>query len=222
MHQASSRSSSPAPQVPALTIRFLVRDGDPNDQSIQIILGSDVLRSHNADVLFSQDKIIMVDDERNRISIPLVRPENDSVFKSLRTASDARPETSEHDQNGHVGVIGQPTRQTTSAPASARVSVIDGARQPEMQENTKPVGPEPTDFPPPGAGVWGSWRRDLKADPNASKATRGRAMKVLRPTKSSSRVNSAAPGSVIPEPEQGTRTNPAGGASAFGWLNPPK
>lgn len=226
VHQASSRSGSPAPQVPALTIRFAVRQADPEDQTIQIILGSDVLRSHNADVLFSQDKIVMVDDERNKISMPLVRPENDTVFKSLRTGPDARPvERDQLGTNGHVGVIGEPadTRQVTSAPAPARVSVIEGGKQPDLQENAKPQGPEPTDFQPPGAGVWGSWRRDSKLDPSATagKATRGRAMKVLRPTKPSSRANTAAPGSVVTDPaEQGSRTsNPVGGASAFGWLN---
>lgn len=218
VHQASPRSSSPAPQVPALTIRFIVRDVDPNDPSIQIILGSDVLRSHNADVLFSQDKIIMVDDERNKISIPLVRPENDSVFKSLRTVPDVREQPP---ANG-VGVIGQ-NRQATSAPASARVSVIEPKTDSEPKSDFEPKAPEPAnDFQPPGAGVWGSWRRDSKADPNA-KARRGRTMKVLRPTKSSSRATSGVatpsaptPGSVI----NGPSSNPIGGGSAFPWLNP--
>lgn len=228
VHHASSRSSSPTPQVPALTIRFAVRDVDPNDQSIQIIIGSDVLRSHNADVLFSQDKIIMVDDERNKVSVPLVRPENDSAFKNLRTGSDAFPDA-ERDHlsaNGHVGVIGQPAaaQRTTSSPTSTTAPVIGGEKQQNFQESPKPQEPEPTGFQPPGPGVWGSWRRDSKLDPNASagKATRGRAMKVLRPTKSSSRVSSAtAPGSVIPDSgEQSSRApNPVGGASAFGWLN---
>lgn len=238
VHQASSRSSSPTPQVPALTIRFIVREVDPDDLSIQIILGSDVLRSHNADVLFSQDKIIMVDDERNKISIPLVRPENDSVFKSLRTTAEPEskqaqapaPNNNVHD---HVGVIGQPSRQSTSAPASARTSVAGDHRpRSDISEpdtgDTKPPDPAPApDFLPPGAGVWGSWRRETKLDPNAGKATRGRAMKVLRPTKSTSRVNSGAatPGSVIADPPDPDRvkpstSNPIGGASAFGWLNP--
>lgn len=263
IHQASSRSSSPAPQVPALTIRFLVRDVHPDDKSIQIILGSDVLRSHNADVLFSQDKIIMVDDERNKISLPLVRPESDSAFKSLRTTSDASPaerlvRQSERDQasaNGHApGVIGQPSR---SAPASARAS-IEVPAEPEPQPiepDTKhrPSETSAIDFQPSQpTGVWGSWRRDSKTEP-AAKGTRGRAMKVLRPTKSSTRVSSGAttPGSAIAdnqpfshsdawrlgqardsrgsldESRAGSATggkevtsNPAGGASAFGWLNP--
>lgn len=266
IHQASSRPSSPAPQVPTLTIRFLVRDVDPDDKSIQIILGSDVLRSHNADVLFSQDKIIMVDDERNKVSVPLVRPESDSAFKSLRTTSDASPaerlvRQSTRDQpsaNGHapVGVIGQPSRP---APPSAQPS-LEGQVETEQVQPAEPDTKRPSeptsaiDFQPAQpTGAWGSWRRDSKTDPSAGKGTRGRAMKVLRPTKSSTRVSSGAitPGSATAENQpfshssdawrlgqardrasldesrgglgpggKEVTSNPAGGASAFGWLNP--
>ncbi|KAL4785795.1 hypothetical protein BJX76DRAFT_161758 [Aspergillus varians] len=129
VHQASSRSSSPAPQVPTLTIRFLVHHVDPSDNSVQIILGSDILRAHNADILFSQDKVIMVDDDRNKISIPLVRPENDSVFKSLHTTSwDGSGDVSrtsfelksgrvDIDRPSAVGVIGKPLRSPQQTPA---------------------------------------------------------------------------------------------------------
>lgn len=85
VYQPSSRSPSPNPQVPALTIRFAIRDDASDDRCIQIFIGSDILRAHNADILFSQDKILIVDDERNRISVPLVRPEDHSSFKSLST-----------------------------------------------------------------------------------------------------------------------------------------
>ncbi|KAL4737004.1 hypothetical protein BDV11DRAFT_162883 [Aspergillus similis] len=134
VHQASSRPSSPAPQVPTLTIRFLVQHVNTGDNSVQIILGSDVLRAHNADILFSQDKIIMVDDERNKVSIPLVRPENDSVFKHLHTASrdmtpsgdisrtslDLTSERVDIDNPPTVGVIGKRSRISQEAhPASS-------------------------------------------------------------------------------------------------------
>ncbi|KKZ64031.1 hypothetical protein EMCG_01692 [[Emmonsia] crescens] len=89
VYQPSSRGGSPVPQLPALTVRFIIRGPDPSDKSIQIFLGSDVLRAHNADILFSQDKMLIVDDERNKISIPLVRPEDDSTFRNLATG----PET---------------------------------------------------------------------------------------------------------------------------------
>ncbi|PLB48978.1 hypothetical protein P170DRAFT_358126 [Aspergillus steynii IBT 23096] len=275
VHQASSRSSSPEPQVPSLTIRFLVREVDPSDSSIQIVIGSDVLRSHNADVLFSQDKIIMVDDERNKISIPLVRPEDDSIFKSLRTVSDASLSTriESHHQgseiNGHsnVGLIGQPigspsqSRSAGSASASARGSIEEpqesrkaqswDTHEPpsaeSLQSSNRPAAAPETQTAGSAkvepVGVWGSWKRDSKLDPSAAgRASRGRPMKVLRPTKSSSRTPpvgsaprssstdlggtpaSSQPASSRASPDE-TRTgkpwgsNPIGGASAFGWLN---
>lgn len=277
VHQASSRSSSPEPQLPTLTVRFIVRDVYPNDQSIQIVLGSDVLRSHNADILFSQDRMIMVDDERNKVSIPLVRPENDASFRSLCTVPDSshtgpltrsQHEDEQQQTNGHssVGVIGQPTtkellQQSTSAPTSARVSFgeLDDDRKPNFEESPHHPGftdpntqqgpvksPAPMDSQPytPGAGVWGSWRRDSKLDASsaasANKASRGRTMKVLRPTKPPTR-NSTGSNVQVPvntdtaetpttsQPDAGRNfsnsskpwgSNPIGGASAFGWLNP--
>ena len=54
-HPASSRSNSPAAHIPALTVTFTVIDGSSDSadsKSIQIILGSDTLRVHNADILF--------------------------------------------------------------------------------------------------------------------------------------------------------------------------
>lgn len=272
VHQSSSRCSSPEPQLPMLTIRFLVRNVDPNDQSIQIVLGSDVLRSHNADILFSQDKIIMVDDERNKVSIPLVRPENDSVFRSLSTVSDtprAEPLTRlrqerEPNTNGHApaGVIGQPTvntirRQSTSVPASARTSEGEEERKPPSRPSTShqtidtshqqgpiksqaPAESQPNTPTAPGAHVWGSWRREAKPDSAAStpatKPIRGRTMKVLRPTKSSTRISTAQGGTDTSTEQLSNNShnqyqsensrlnkqwgsNPVGGASAFGWLN---
>ncbi|BDD63061.1 hypothetical protein MPDQ_003653 [Monascus purpureus] len=281
VHQNSSRASSPIPQLPTLTIRFLIRDGDPHDSSIQIILGSDVLRSHNADVLFSLDKIIMVDDERNKISIPLVRPENDAAFTSLSTASEGshvehavawqvngKPHT-----NGHttVGIIGQRTGlppESTSAPDSTGLSPADYhdsqkprsestetaretnskqglGKSPSTGVNTQPWSTTKAE----GTGVWGPWRRDAKADSSAAATAKshGRTMKVLRPSKPLSRINtssaspqtSSAADSVemqASSPQQAnqpasralteeSRTgkswapNPVGGASAFGWLN---
>ncbi|EAW06395.1 uncharacterized protein ACLA_080790 [Aspergillus clavatus NRRL 1] len=279
LQQASSRPNSPAPQLPTLTIRFVVRDVEPNDHSIQIILGSDVLRTHNADILFSQDKIIMVDDERNKISIPLVRPEDDSVFKSLCTAADASRfapsarvrENGLSDVNGHaVGVIGEEgsrSRRSTSASTSVRPSIeepdedrksqlsephgISAVPEPqqELSKSTATIDFQPGDSKSETGGAWSSWRRDSKLDSGASgasKSSRGRTMKVLRPTKSSTRVLTSSSGaganeppatSASPQPPSSRASpdesrigkqwapNPIGGASAFGWLNssqPPK
>lgn len=212
IHQSSSRSASPEPQLPSLKIRFIVRETNPHDDSIQIVLGSDVLRAHNADILFSQDKINMVDNERNRISIPLVRPEKDSVFRLLCTVLDTtHPDfDSNAHVNGHgpVGTVGQPPKnlhQSTSAPASTRVSVgdADDAHKPRLQESgdapkgdsTSPTTvTSETSIPPSkpeAAGVWGTWRRDSKPNTTTANTSGRNRMTVLRPAKASSRAGSS-------------------------------
>ncbi|KAL3480719.1 hypothetical protein BJX99DRAFT_6916 [Aspergillus californicus] len=276
VHQASSRSSSPEPQVPTLTIRFFVHQVDNGDNSVQIILGSDVLRAHNADILFSQDKIIMVDDDRNKISIPLVRPENDTVFNSLQTSSrDMSSDAADRalpvsksdfaDINGQpsVGVIRKPSDHSQQAPtvtSPGREFVEQFGHHQAVPDDPEPPkengGPYPhsksaisIDVHSSGAtrvepaGVWSSWKRDAKNDPNTSgagKTSRPRAMKVLRPSKPVNRAvsangphsfnadntgpSSSQPASTMTSPD-GSRTgkpltpNPIGGASAFPWLN---
>ncbi|OQE17646.1 hypothetical protein PENSTE_c020G08964 [Penicillium steckii] len=258
-HQSSSRPSSPEPRLPSLNIRFLVRESNDAADSIQIIIGSDVLRSHNADILFSQDKINMVDDERNRLSVPLVRPEKDSVFKSLWTVPDPSHMEPPSDMNGNepVGVIGQPThQQSSSAPASARVSIgeinkptlqMKGDSASDAGIHSTPTTASDTSSVPgsksESGGAWSSWRRDSKPDSSKQDKER-RPMKVLRPAKASSRVNSststptaAMSENVDPSSESSRAanqtprassdgsnkprsSNPVGGASAFGWLNP--
>jgi ubiquitin carboxyl-terminal hydrolase 4/11/15 len=88
---SSSREGSPAPQLPSITVDFTVitASTDEEDKSIQIFIGSDVLRTHNADILFSSNTIVLYDDERCKLSIPLVRPEDERTFKSLYVTSKA-------------------------------------------------------------------------------------------------------------------------------------
>jgi ubiquitin carboxyl-terminal hydrolase 4/11/15 len=88
VRSTSSRSGSPFPQLPSITIDFTVMPPAAHsgqDRAIQIVLGSDILRAHNADILFSKNSVTLFDDERSRVSIPLVRPEDDRAFKSLQT-----------------------------------------------------------------------------------------------------------------------------------------
>lgn len=302
IHQTSSRTGSPTPQLPTVTIRFVVRDTTPDDKSIQIVIGSDVLRSQNADIFFSQDKIIMADDDRNKVSVPLVRPENDCVFKSLSTGPDNLIDGSPSTRNEPkfdsgdapskrgLGVMqaldSQPHEATVveiERPAQHRLASAgdDGHSEPDIQAS-KEQPQAPTDHAShhshtaakvENGGVWGTWRRETRADGSAvgmAKASRGRAMKVLRPSKSTSRgpsmsasaamsaasseaasvsspatestttviTSSSAPGGgpdlVHPTPSRSTSfksgdgswpsknrvSNPIGGASAFGWLNP--
>ena len=119
----SSRSASPAPQVPTLISKFVVVEDPADDKSIQIVLGSDILRSHSADILFSQDKLSIFDEDRNQLSIPLVRPENDEVYKNLSTGarsqsgsvtfSRTRQSSQASISENKAGIIGRPSRLDT-------------------------------------------------------------------------------------------------------------
>ncbi|KAI9841054.1 MAG: hypothetical protein M1837_001025 [Sclerophora amabilis] len=83
----SSHSSSPAPQLPSLTVDFAVleqRTGSQHKQ-IQVFLGSDILKAHNADILLSQNSISLLGDDQSKLSVPLVRPEDEALFKNLGT-----------------------------------------------------------------------------------------------------------------------------------------
>ncbi|KAF2768609.1 UCH-domain-containing protein [Teratosphaeria nubilosa] len=94
-HPSSSRSSSPAPQLPTLTVSFQVVENATNEsdsRAIQIFLGSDVLRAHNADILFSSNSMTLFDDDRSKLSIPLVRPESEASFNSLYVST-GKPQT---------------------------------------------------------------------------------------------------------------------------------
>ena len=86
IQQSSSRSGSPAPQLPTLTTDFVVHDLQSQSDVIHIVLGCDLLRFRNADIHFSLDRLTLFDDERNKVSVPLVRPENAALFQNLQTS----------------------------------------------------------------------------------------------------------------------------------------
>ncbi|KAH8805587.1 hypothetical protein F5884DRAFT_680893 [Xylogone sp. PMI_703] len=88
--QPTSRSNSPAPQLPTLTAEFELFNISEQSQSnsektIGVFLGSDTLRAHNADLLFSQNVMTLYGDDRSRLSVPFVRPEDEKMFKNLYT-----------------------------------------------------------------------------------------------------------------------------------------
>ncbi|TVY48435.1 Isoamyl acetate-hydrolyzing esterase-like protein [Lachnellula occidentalis] len=88
----SSSSHSPAPQLPTLTVDFEIvglaqRNYSDRKNHIRVFVGSDTLRSHNADILFSQNLMTLYGDDRNKLSVPFVRPEDEATFKNLCTAN---------------------------------------------------------------------------------------------------------------------------------------
>ena len=87
--QPSSRSNSPAPQLPTLTVDFEIHglNTQRSKKGIQVFLGSDALRAHNADILFSQNLMTLYGDDRNKLSVPFVRPEDETLFVNLCTSN---------------------------------------------------------------------------------------------------------------------------------------
>lgn len=91
IQQSSSRSNSPANQLPTLSIDFVVRDAQDESKALRIFLGCDVLRARNADIQFSLDRMTLFDDERNKVTLPLSRPEDASLYQYLQTSASVDP-----------------------------------------------------------------------------------------------------------------------------------
>ncbi|KAK4456181.1 hypothetical protein QBC34DRAFT_11936 [Podospora aff. communis PSN243] len=90
--QSNSRSTSPTPQLPSITCSFEVTGMDQQDltgsgKSIRVFIGSHTLRMHSADLLLSQNSMTLYGSDRDKLSVPFVRPEDDAVFKNLTTAN---------------------------------------------------------------------------------------------------------------------------------------
>ena len=109
-----SRSSSPSRQVPYITGDFEVVGLDQSDYSdgkknIHIFIGSDILRANNADLLLSQNLMTLYGNgqDRDKLSIPFVRPEDDSLFKHITTTNTA-PERPKLNASAPEFVSGEP------------------------------------------------------------------------------------------------------------------
>lgn len=90
--QSNSRSQSPAPQLPSITCSFEVTGSEQQDypgstKMIRVFIGSHTLRIHSADLLLSQNSMTLYGNDRDKLSVPFVRPEDDAVFKHLTTAN---------------------------------------------------------------------------------------------------------------------------------------
>ncbi|KAI9824955.1 MAG: CSN-associated deubiquitinating enzyme Ubp12 [Phylliscum demangeonii] len=93
--QPSSRSSSPTPQLPSITVEFTVlplplplpATATPRPNRIEVFLGWDALTAHHADILLSTNRITLHGDNQDKLSVPLVQPEDAALFQSLFTAS---------------------------------------------------------------------------------------------------------------------------------------
>ncbi|CAK7213748.1 hypothetical protein SCUCBS95973_001904 [Sporothrix curviconia] len=88
----ATKSADPVPQIPFLDINFEVVGAEhvaehDGSKGIRIFIGSDALRVHSADILFSRNILSVYSSDREKLSVPFVRPENDALFKNLCTVS---------------------------------------------------------------------------------------------------------------------------------------
>lgn len=78
--------------VPSMSVAFeVIGPNQPSNtgdrKNIRVFIGSDALRAHCADILFSQNTMILYGNGRDRLRVPFVRPEDDEVFRHITTAN---------------------------------------------------------------------------------------------------------------------------------------
>ncbi|MCJ1334333.1 hypothetical protein MMC10_011042 [Thelotrema lepadinum] len=137
VQHASSRPLNLIPQVPSISIDFEVFDLSDDVNALQVIIGSDILRSKSAELSFSQDKMMIFDDERNKLAIPLVRPENSSSFQTLRTTPTSTLQISlEHPSQGISGFSSLDSTTKTLEQSEARSGPLSATKShPGEQDN---------------------------------------------------------------------------------------
>ncbi|KAK4157893.1 hypothetical protein C8A00DRAFT_39747 [Chaetomidium leptoderma] len=90
--QSNSRPGSPARHLPSITASFEVTGMDQQEspdlkKAIRVFIGSHTLRMHGADILLSRNLMTLYGSDRDKLSIPFVRPEDDAVFKNITTGN---------------------------------------------------------------------------------------------------------------------------------------
>lgn len=146
--QSHSRSSSPSRQVPYINVDFEVTGGDQVEGSeskkeIRIFLGSDTLRANSADLLLSQNRMSLFGNgnERDRLSVPFVRPEDESTYKYITTVN-VVPEKPKLRASAPEFVSSDSRSQTMAAPEPADADVPQS--EAETSEVQSPFSPMTT------------------------------------------------------------------------------
>ncbi|KAH6610697.1 ubiquitin carboxyl-terminal hydrolase 19 [Trichoderma cornu-damae] len=119
----SSRSDSAAGSVPSMSVCLEMCGSEqtkPNQASraVRVFIGSDALRAHAADVLFSQNTMVLYSNERDRLRVPFIRPEDEEVFRHITTGS-AAPERPKLNANAAPFVFGDASRPDGEEKAAA-------------------------------------------------------------------------------------------------------
>ena len=90
--QSNSRTTGSAPHLPSITASFEVTGMDQQEardssKTIRIFIGSYTLRLHGADILLSRNLMTLYGSDRDKLSVPFVRPEDDAMFKNIATGN---------------------------------------------------------------------------------------------------------------------------------------
>ncbi|KFA68754.1 hypothetical protein S40285_01197 [Stachybotrys chlorohalonatus IBT 40285] len=86
------RLVSPERSVPSIRVVFEVLGMDlptsgADRKAMRIFIGSDALRAHSADILFSRNSMALYGSDRDRLRVPFVRPEDDGIFRHVSTVN---------------------------------------------------------------------------------------------------------------------------------------
>jgi len=180
----SSRTNSPAPQLPTLTAYFEVismnqRSSSERKKVIRVFLGSDTLRAHSADLLFSQNIMTLYGDDRNKLSVPFVRPEDEATFRNIRTTN----MTSDKVELKATAAPFMPVEQRTKFDHTlADSQSLEDSRK-TATESLQPQS-DPSSFPSPSGGdivISGSLasRKDVQNGTSGSNITNARCVRNL-------------------------------------------
>ncbi len=207
IQQSSARSVSPAPTLPTLTTTFVVPDTQCKEDAIQIFIGCDVLRTRNADIHFSLDRLTLFDDDRNKLSVPLVRPENAVLFQNLQTnAGNNSLESSVADESGHAREFAKSNGKAKDPKPKLSANHPD-----DQPEESKPqsaighIGPSATSSP----SVIGEGRKTSVVSNNSDVTSSTKASTDLQDSES---LANGTTTSTPSRTESGNAWGPSGGA----------
>ena len=172
IQQPSSRSDSPTNPLPTLTVDFVVQDLPGQPEALQIYIGCDVLRARNGDIHMSLDRLTILDDDRNKLSVPLVRPENASLYHNLQTMSTSAHSKLSPDTKAAAEDLGRPPAPDES---NSNQEVLETGKGTSESENSRDSPTTPALSSP---SVIGEGRKSLSDPSNAEQTPRASLSKV--------------------------------------------
>ncbi|KXJ94732.1 hypothetical protein Micbo1qcDRAFT_46018 [Microdochium bolleyi] len=138
---STSRGMSPAPQMPSIAVSFEVAGIDMPElpdarRFIRVFIGSEALREHSADILFSRNVMTLYSSDRGKLTVPFVRPDDYTSFKTIRTlaVSQERPK---------LNATARPFVFAEPKPVDPNDTTTDGEQEEDgdLQEARQPLTP---------------------------------------------------------------------------------